>query len=147
MKIELIKKKPSKKYSVKVEEYDHVDKLCKFLRNHEDKKLEVIINGKSVKFASMSERKRFAAGFQLASRIMFRHVEEFYHDIQTETDKLKAQLNDEKNKNIEYADRLRTNQSVTKIRLEAWTDTIEELKDNCEILYDRLKKYEGDPHA
>ncbi len=149
MSIKLTKKQPHKTYSATIESEENISELCKFLKNHKDKVLGVTINGKHVKFDSVAGRKKFAAGFQLSAKVIGKRTEELCHEMQDEINELVENLNDlklqikkERDKNIEYHNRLVATDTVLRISKEAWEDTINEYKSNCDILQTKLNKYE-----
>ena len=62
LNIKTVKHKPHKVYSANIE-YDHqIKSLCKFLRKQKDRNFGIIINGRNIKFDSLSGVKRFASG-------------------------------------------------------------------------------------
>jgi len=148
--IKLLKKKPHKLYSVDLTNEAEIKSLCKFLRNQKDRELEIKINGKNIKFDSIAGRKRFAAGFQSAGKIIGQGT----HGTQIKSQKevqalnkkvkvLEEQVLKEHEECISWIDKVRVHQTVNKLRKEAWEDTINELKENCEILSLKLKASSG----
>lgn len=144
--IKLLKKKPHKLYSIDLTSDAQIKVLCKFLRDQKDRKLEVKINGKNIKFDSIAGRKRFVAGFQSASKIINQST---HHDQIKSQKKIQALnrnikelekqvLKEEEEKN-KWIGKVRVHQTVNKLRKEAWEDTINELQDNCEILNLKFK--------
>lgn len=140
--IKLIKKNPHKIYRANITEDHHIKEICKFLRNHNDKILEVILNNKSIKFDSMSSRKRFASGFQLASTIISKQTKDLYNNMQYQVSDIANKWSKEKQKRIEYGDKLRLNSTVSKLRIETWKDNANEWEENCKVLEDQLKLLE-----
>lgn len=146
LSIKLIKKKPHKVYKADIESDSHTKDLCRFLRRHQDRTLQIILNGKSIKFDSIAGRKRFASGFEAASRIIYQHVKSFANDSHGKINALTSELNtakkqyEQNNKAwLEAQEKYRVKSVVMDIREAAYKDQIAELEDNCEILKAKAK--------
>jgi len=149
LKIKLLKDKPHKVYSTYIEIDYHVEELCNFLRKHKDRVLEIIINGKRTKFSSIASRKKFVEGFQRAGNIAFGHVKSFSAGSQEAINKLinevtqiKQSTTKIKEENYHLKSRILSYNTVSKLRIIAWEDSIQEYKDACEIQKKRLDSIE-----
>lgn len=149
LKVKLLKEKPHKLYSANVTLDYHVRELCDFLYGHQDRVLEIIINGKKIKFNSIVSRKKFAQGFKEAGRIIFEHTKQFASESQGTINSLTneiTQLNKEKVKLkeelYELRGRVSTHNTVSKLRTLAWQDSEKEWRETCEVIKDRLDKVE-----
>ena len=147
LQIKLTKHKPHKTYAVNMKVDEHIKQLCKFLRKHKDKKLEVIINGKGVKFDSVAGRKRFAAGFEHAFRVIEKYVKEYVDETRNEIRVLNSKITSAQQEATRLKQELReTNQkyitkcTVMDIRTAAWKDRVTELEDDREILKEEIER-------
>lgn len=149
LQIKLLKDKPHKIYSAKIEIDYHIEELSKFLTNHKDKILEVVINGKTHKFTSVASRKKFSAGFREAGKIAFTHVKSFtkksqgnINKLTNELTQLKQEKQSLKDNAVELRGKYNTQRVVVKLRYEAWQDHTQELTEACELLKGRLDRIE-----
>ena len=149
LKIKTLKDKPHKVYSTQIEIDYQMDELCKFLNNHKDKTLDIIINGKQHKFNSIASRKKFVEGFREAnrikakqSRLFIEHSQESINKLTGEITQLKRerQLFDTQIENLKYINN--TKKLVADIRVNAWQDKAQELSEICETLWQRLERIE-----
>lgn len=157
LQITLVKKEPHKVFKADIKAEDHIASLCKFLRDHKDKKIEVIINGKSFVFNSVSGRKRFAMGFQYAFQAITPFLEQSLDELEgrlngalSERDKARAESKALVQRYNQATDRYRTKYTVMNLRTAAWKDMLAEQEDNCkylqeqvDILTKRLEKKDG----
>jgi hypothetical protein len=147
--IQLVQKKPHKVYKTEIE-YDYqIDEVCKFLRHNKDKEVSIIINGKHTKFNSFAGKKRFAAGYSQGSDFVFKYAKQLFEEMQKEIDALEDELEEtteelDRQKNIasSASDRLRTNDTVKKLRQAAYADHVSEINEDRELLKNRLDKIE-----
>ena len=149
LNIKLLRDKPHKIYSVNVEIDYHVEELYKFLNKHKDRELEIVLNGKKIKFNSIASRKRFAQGFRESGRIIFGHARDFTAQSQKNINRLSNEITQHKKEVAtlqEESDilkgRVRTYRIVQQIRMLAYQDSTEEYREALEILKDRLDKIE-----
>lgn len=136
MNIKLTSKKPHKKYVAEILG-GHIKEICKFLRNQKDRQLEIVINGKSIKFNSIAGRKRFASGLELGAKIVDDQVALVWREHQSTIDSLRHELSQTKenlaavDKELQEARRnYLTKYTVMEIRKAAWEDRISELEDD-----------------
>lgn len=150
LQIKLSKHKPHKIYITNIEVDEHVKQLCKFLRKHKDKKLEIVINGKGIKFDSIAGRKKFAAGFEHSFRVIEKYTKEYVNGTNNSVRELNKKTTLARQENAKLKQELKeTNQryitryTTMDIRTAAWKDRVAELEDDREILkieIERLKK-------
>jgi hypothetical protein len=150
LQIKLTKHKPHKVYKAKVEVDEHIKQLCKFLRKHKDKKLEMVINGKSIKFDSVAGRKRFAAGFEHAFNIIEKHIKKYVDETRSEIRGLNDKVSSAQQEAMRFKEEAKettrkfvTRHTVMDIRAAAWKDRVAELEDDRKILkaeIERLRK-------
>lgn len=145
LQIKLIKQKPYKVYTTNIE-YDYqIKSLCKFLRKQKDRHLGIIINGRSIKFDSISGMKRFASGFESAFKVVEQHAKDLVKDFEEEILDLKKSLSEKESElntikdMIEVETQAFLTKSVTMdLRNEALKDYISELEDDRMILKEEL---------
>lgn len=147
LQIKLTKRKPHKIYTANIKAAEHIEQLCKFLRKHKDKVLEVVINGKSTKFNSAAGRKRFASGFEHAFNITDEHVRKYIDKIDSEVKALNNKVTSAQQKAArlkqeldETRQRYITRHTIMDIRTAAWKDRVAELEDDREILKEEIKR-------
>jgi len=143
-------KKQHKVYSIDIGGDEHVTELCKFLKKHTDRKLELILNGKRIMFDSIAGRKKFAAGFEGAFVAIEPYMEKYVKNLYDKMNKLTneiaaakhdtAQVRRELNKEREV---YRVKRQVIGLRKAAYDDHLEEWKDNCITLQQRVKELEA----
>lgn len=134
-------KKQHKSYKATLESIDQVSQLCKFLRNHSDRKLDVSVNNNPVSFDSIAGRKKFAQGFQMAANILSGHMKEFAEELflkinslTSELDRAKRELREEKSRAIDARNSSSNIKKVYELRSAAWRDRVVELEEACDYL-------------
>ncbi len=123
---------PHQVYAVNIEHPDHIEQLCEFLIQQQDRVFEIIINGQSAKFVSFGARKKFVEGFRRAGSILSGIT------ITTHNQTPATPNQDLLKQNELLQAQLKAINLTQKIRLEAWQDTIEEYRVACEILTNKL---------
>lgn len=143
-------KKQHKVYKAEITQDSHVKDLCKFLRRHNDKKLEVILNGKGVVFNSANERKKYAAGFERAFSVVEPYMEAFAKDLYDKINKLTNEVTESRRTLADFKKQLnkereeyRVKKEVMAIRKAAYDDHLEEWKDNCITLRQKIHELEA----
>jgi len=146
VQIDLIKKKPIKIYKIIVRNDNHFDELCKFLKNNKDKQLQVIINGKTLKFNSLVDKKRFVTGLECATKVLTPLTKHLFENLQAQINKLKKEnsiLNtrlDIQNGIVKRrTDKMRMLDSLMSLRQEAYKDRVDELVSSLDILTNELE--------
>ena len=139
LQIKLTKKKPHKVYKTNIEADYHAFELCKFLRNHKDRVLEIVINDKRVKFDSIAGRKRFASGFETASKIIYEHVVDFATTTHAKINSLTSELDAERKRISDKTD-YRVKHTVLNLRAAAWEDRVAELEEDRAVLKEQIRK-------
>ena len=143
-------KKPHKVYRADITQDSHITDLCRFLRRHTDKKLEIILGGKRVVFKSINERKKYAAGFERAFYVIEPYMEAFVKDLYDKINKLTNELGEARRETAQAKKQLskereeyRVKKEVIALRKAAYDDHLEEWKDNCLTLQRRVQELEA----
>jgi len=136
LKVKLIKDKP-KVYAVNLISEQHLTDLIKFLTDTKDKKFDIIINGKLIKFANSTFKNKFLEGFTSRNNISINGaVKPDANKLNNEAQKLKREAEEIK-KIKELCD---ISEASTKVMVDVWKDRITELEDTCQTLRDLLDK-------
>ena len=136
------KKKVStpRRYEFNLDVEEDVDKIYKFLKNHNDAKLDVKIDGRTFKFASKISRQKFGEGFKFAYDVIFSYAKELADELKAlikNKDKEIAKLKEELR--VQAQD-IRVKQEVLKLTKLAWEDKIAEIELDREYLSNELKR-------
>lgn len=147
LKVELITQEPHKKYKATIELDRHIFDLCNFLKGVKDKKIEILINNKSIIFTSIANKNKFIEGFSLAGNIIYEHVKKFATEMQIQLnsninkmESLKKELSDTKNYAEKCKDKLSINEASIKIQNIRYEDQLIEMKENCEFLRQEIER-------
>ena len=141
LKIKTIKEKPRKILAINVEEPGHLQELSVFLLGLPDKKFDVILNGKLVKFNSSVARNNFVDGFDAASRILMAEYAKVSVEIKVERQNLLNQIAALKRmygSTGQVEEKLKANEMAMEIRIASWKDRIAELENDCVALKTKL---------
>lgn len=154
MNIKLASSKPHKKYIVEASGAQ-IKELCRFLRKQKEKQLELIFNGKSIKFNSVAGIKRYATGLEHGAKIVddqvaiiWREHTQTISNLKSELGQAKKEAKTAKDELNEATSRYMSKYSLMKIRKAMWDDHVAELQDDRAILkeeLDRLKKPKPNP--
>lgn len=134
LNIDLIKQEPHKVYRANIEYDFHITSLCKFLRKQKDRKIELVLNGKSIKFNSIAGIKRFAAGFEQASKIIEQYTKEVFDSVNEQIEQAKREAQQD------IYNQYRIKKETMDIQTAAWKDRIAELEEDRKILKQELDR-------
>jgi len=146
-KIQLIQDSPHKTYKINIESENHVKDLCQLLRNHKDRKLEIIINGRNFKFNSIAGKKRFIAGFQHAFNIIEPLLEKMFSELEddlkvalTERNEARAKAADSYKKYADLVNDYKSKCATMDLCMNIWKERIADIEEDREYLSDQLNR-------
>lgn len=134
------KSSADKTLQVKLTNKQDAISLAKSLKQLPDKKVNVSIGKRTIKFSSIAGRKQFVAGLEEALALWEdKGLENRLNLALAERDKAKADLTTSEAAYKEAHRQMIEHKAIMDVRTAAYNDRVAELEDNCRYLMDTIK--------